>query len=217
MSNDSVLKSGLVGYVYRWLRNAGVVLFLSGAALVAVNAFQAFSDGRATATVTGLEIDCVLQGQGIYNRYLSAEIDCNSPNALKAAASGLPVVLSEVTYARLAYQSEIGADYAAQLSLEALGLPNLQRGDTVTILYSRNDPSEVRALPTRAQYKRGSALLGGGLLMLLLVWIARRAATFESDVGAEVAALEQAYRKAATRPAPASLGGSRQVPGKRRP
>ena len=193
MRNASVLKSGLVGYVYRWLRNAGVVAVAGGAGPLAVNAYHGTYDGRTDATVSALEIACVLTGDSYLTSAFVKDVECGEAESIRSANSKFPFAIREVTYARLSYQSEIGADYAARLSLEALGQANLQRGDTVTILYSRNDPSEVRALPTRAQYKRGGVPLGGGWLMLMVVGLARRAATFESDVGAEVAALERAH------------------------
>ena len=47
---DIVLKRGLVGYLYRWLRNAGVIATVTGLGFIIANAYQATHDGQADAT-----------------------------------------------------------------------------------------------------------------------------------------------------------------------
>ncbi len=193
MRHDTGLKSGLAGYLYRWLRNAGVVAAAMGVWLTGTNLYHASMDGRAEARVTALEIVCVLKGEGLLYRAVTQEVECEQADATRAANANIPHAVREVPYARLSFQSEISADYEARLSLEDLKQPDLQRGDTVAISYSRTDPNEVRAVADTASYLRGLWLLGSGLVMLALVMLARRAVTFESGVDAEVAALERVH------------------------
>ncbi len=43
-----VLKRGLIGFVYRWLRNAGAVATVTGLGFLLAYSYQATHDGRAT-------------------------------------------------------------------------------------------------------------------------------------------------------------------------
>ena len=201
MRHDTVLKSGLAGYIYRWLRNGGVVALVAGAAMIGIDGYHALSDGRAEATVTGIEIACVLKGEGLQYRAVAQEVVCSQADAMREANSSIPLVTRDVPYAQLSYRSEIGAEYTARLRLDDLRRPELQRGDSVAVTYNRNNPSEARAVADASSYTSGLLLISAGVMMLALIWVARRAVSFETGVDAEVAALEAAYaaRKTAAR------------------
>ncbi len=193
MRHDKTLKSGLAGYLYRWLRNGGVVACVAGAAMIGIDGYHALSDSRAEATVKGIEIACVLKGEGVLYRAVTQEVECGQADAMREANANISLVTRDVPYARLAYTSEIGAAYTARLSLDDLRRPDLQRGDTVAVTYNRANPSEARAVADASSYTRGLLLIGAGVMMLALIWVARRAINFETGVDAEVAALERAY------------------------
>jgi hypothetical protein len=193
MRHDTAFKSGLAGYLYRWLRNGGVAAFVTGAGLLGVNLYHASQDGRAVAKVTAIEIACVLKGEGWLYRSFVREVECGDADALKAANANIPLSTRDVAYARLIFQSDIGAEYTARLSLEDLKRLDLQRGDTVEVLYNRSNPSDVRAIADAASYLHSALLALGGLFMLALAFLARRAVSYNTGVDTEVAALEAAY------------------------
>jgi hypothetical protein len=193
MHNDTVLKSGLAGYIYRWLCNGGVVALTVGIGWIAFSAYHAITDGRAVATVTGLEVVCVLEGQSLLTRAIAREVECGEAEALKAANASLNLEVRDVAYARFRFQSEIGAGYDGRLSLSALQRPDLQRGDTISVLYDRSNPSAVRAIADAASYFHSALLALGGLFMLALAFFARRAVSYNTGVDREIAALERAY------------------------
>lgn len=59
MSKNDALSYGLVGYLYRWLRNGGAVAIATGLYLIGPLAYHAVQDGRAEAEVLRLEIACI--------------------------------------------------------------------------------------------------------------------------------------------------------------
>ncbi len=193
MRHDTVLKSGLAGYLYRWLRNGGVVALTIGLGWIGLSAIHAVMDGRARATVTGLEIVCVLEGQSLLTRGVAREVECSEAEALKAANAGLNLEVKDVAYARFSFQSEIGAGYDGRLRLSALQRPDLRRGDQIEILYNRANPSDVRAIADAASYFHSVLLALGGLFMLGLAYPARRAVSYNTGVDTEIAALEAAF------------------------
>lgn len=194
MRNAHALKSGLVGYVYRWLRNAGVVAVVSGGGLLVNDAYHAHQDAPAEATVTALEIACVLTGNSTLTQAYQKDIECSDADGIIAANPKMPLAVREITYARLSYRSDSGADYTARLAVDALGRPDIQRGESVQILYARANPSEARAVASAARTRRSALLLGAGVLMLVLIIFARKAAGYQSDVADEVAALQRNYQ-----------------------
>ena len=193
MHDDGAFKSGLAGYLYRWLRNGGVVALTLGIGWIGFSATHAMTDGRAAATVTGLEIVCVLEGQSLLTRAIAREVECSDAAALKEANAGLNLEVRDVAYARFRFQSEIGAGYDGRLSLSVLQRPDLQRGDTIEVLYSRSNPSDVRAIADAASYLHAALLALGGVFMLALAFLARRAVNYNTGVDTEIAALERAY------------------------
>lgn len=193
MRDASALHLGLIGYLYRWLRNAGLVAVAGGAMLLAVEGYHVVQDGRADATVTALEIACVVVGDTYWTATVAQRVECADADRVRAVNPNVPLAVREETYVRVTFQSEIGAEYRARVSAASLGRPDIQRGETVAILYDRSNPLKVRGVPTGARYAHGAWLLGSGLAMLLLVWFARRLAGYQSNVAAEVAELERSY------------------------
>jgi hypothetical protein len=189
MSGRSALKTGIVGYVYRGLRDGGVIAILSGAWMFGATLYPAMKAGRAEATVTGIEISCAfIKDLGDVSAMSGVTPDCSVPEVMQTG------LVSEVTFAKLAYKSAIGAAYHSEIRVDDLKRPDLRRGDSVQIAYDRDDPRIVRAVPGFGDYVYGVALIAGGVLMLVLTWLARRAETYRGDVDAEVAELERAYR-----------------------
>ena len=197
MRRDTALKSGLIGYLYRWLRNGGIAMTATGLGLIGINVYHEITDGHAEATVQYFEVRCVLRGEQLIYRAVSIAVDCADVEATKAKYPHVTFGVSEFTYARLAYKSEIGADYQARVSLEAMAEPDVQRGDTIPVIYSRANPNKIRMVATVSSYLKPAWLLVSGLVMLLLVWLVRRAANYEGDIAAEVAALEAAHAEMA--------------------
>ena len=194
MDRPSALRTGLIGYLYRWLRNGGVAAVVSGIGLIGFNVSHEMADGHADATVQYFEVRCVLRGKQLIYRAISIAVDCADVEATKAKYTHVTFGVSEHTYARLVYQSEIGASYQARVSLDAIGRPDVQRGDTIPVIYSRANPNKIRMAATVSSYVKSAWLLASGLIMLLLVWLVRRAANYQGDVAAEVAALEASSR-----------------------
>jgi hypothetical protein len=189
MSGRSALKTGIVGYVYRGLRDGGVIAIATGAWMFGATLYPAMKAGRTEATVTGIEISCAfIKDLGDVGAMSGVTPDCSVPEVMH---SGL---VSEMTFAKLAYKSAIGAAYHSEIRVDDLKRPEVQRGDTVQIAYDRDDPHIVYAVPGFGDYVYGLALIVSGLLMLVMVWLARRAENYRGDVNAEVAALERAYR-----------------------
>lgn len=192
LASDNVLKIGLVGFVYRWLRNAGVVALAYGTWLIASSAYQDAQDGRARATVSRLEVACFLQGDGFFYQAFTVDAECGATDSERARYR-IPLVVREVMTARLAFQSEGGADYVAWARLDDLNAPQLQSGDEVDISYDRSNPERVRAAVTAASYLKGARVIAGGMLALLAVVFMRWAAAWRGDVDAEIAALRRAH------------------------
>jgi hypothetical protein len=189
MSSATVLKTGLVGYVYRGLRDGGLIALTAGFWMLGSTIYPAMHDGRAEATVTGIEIDCAFNRDlGDVTGLTGAKPDCSTP---ALAQMGL---VDDATFAKITFAAETGETHRSEIRIDDLKRPGLQRGDTVEIAYSRDNPTYVRAVPGVSDYLQGIAVVAGGLLMLAMVWFARRAANYQSDVDAEVAELERAYR-----------------------
>lgn len=196
MRNASALHAGLIGYLYRWLRNAGLVAFAGGGLLLGVETYHEVHDGRADATVTSLEIACVLVGDSVLTSALAKRVECSEADAVKAHNAQVPLAVREELYVRIAFQSEIGADYHARLSAASLGKPDVQRGETVSILYDRANPLKVRGVPGAARYAHGGGMLAAGFALLMLVSGIRRIAGYRSNVATEIDTMERAYRQA---------------------
>jgi hypothetical protein len=195
MSHSTVLQSGLIGYLYRWLRNGGVVAIATGLYLIGPLAYHAIQDGRAGAEVVRIEIECVVAER----TWFAPPTKCY-PDAITAQTA------HDVAFAVLAFKSEIGAEYVARLKIEDLHRRNLQRGDTVGITYARDNPNFISAVPTLASFAKGGWLIASGLLMLAVALLARRAVNYRGDLDAEIAELARA-----------AAGRSAGVSPKRRP
>lgn len=189
MSGRSPLKTGIVGYLYRALRDGGIIAIASGLWMFGATLYPAMRAGRAEATVTAIEIGCAFnRSLGDVEAMSGVTPDCNTPELVQTG------LVSEVTVAKLSYATPAGETYHWDVPLEDLRRPDLRRGDTVEITYNRDTPGVARAVPGLSDYAEGLALIAGGLMMLGLVWFARRVASYRSDVDAEVAELELAHR-----------------------
>ena len=189
MIRHSALKTGLVGYVYRGLRDGGFVAIATGMWMFGATLYAALQSGRAEATVTAIEIACIFtRDLGNVEAVTNARPDCGNPALLQ---SGL---VAEATFAKLSYASEGGAQYHSEIRVDDLPRPDVQRGETVEIAYSLDDPAKARAVPSFTGYLQGLGLIGIGVLMLMMVVLAKRAANYRGDVDAEVAELERAHR-----------------------
>ena len=190
MNGTEALNEGIVGYLYRWLRNFGFGMTLTGLVLLGLDLRHASEDGRAMANVQGLVIMCAIQAEGLIEA--ETEVECGDVEATKAALPNVKFTVREVTYAKVAYQSDIGASYTARIA--AANFPKgVERGASVAIQYDRNDPSDARPVAGLMSMLGSALLLVFGLLVLTGVFIVRRMANFRSDVGTEVEALKAAH------------------------
>jgi len=190
---DIVLKRGLVGYLYRWLRNAGVIATVSGLGFLIAHAYQATHDGRADATVARIDMACVLQGESFLYQAVVIDAECGETDAVRARYK-IPLIVKERRMVQLSFSSEIGADYEVSIAADALGRAETHEGDVIPILYERSNPEIVRAVPEVSTYVKSARILFGGLLALALVLLMRWAANWRGDVEAEVAELAQSHR-----------------------
>ena len=193
MSKNAVLSYGLIGYLYRWMRNGGVVAIAISAFLAGKNVYHVTFDGRAEASVLRIEIVCFLRGESLIYRAMTIETECGDPDVGRAKAPpDVALELQEETYVRLEFKSEIGAEYRVRARAARLGITGPERGMTLPILYNRANPKEVWPLPTVASYWKAASAFAGGIVTLLIALFARRAANYRGDVEAEVAALAKA-------------------------
>jgi hypothetical protein len=189
MSGPSVLKFGLVGYVYRGLRDGGFVAIATGVWVLAGTLIPAINDGRVDATVIDIEAGCAFNRDlGDVTGLTGAKPDCSTPAMIQTG------LVSEVPVAKLSFAARPGEIYRSEIRLDDLNRPDLTRGDVVEIAYNRDNPAIVRAVPAFAEYLEGLGLIAAGILMFAVVWLARRAADYRGDVDAEVAELERAHR-----------------------
>jgi hypothetical protein len=200
MRKNDALSFGLIGYLYRWLRDGGIITIATGLYLIGPLAYHALQNGRTEARVVRLEIACVAERKW-YDFSNFSQTLCSNREVSQA-----PTAAGDVAFAVLAFKSDIGAEYVARLKLDDLHRPNLQRDDRVGITYARDNPNLVGAVPTLASFAEGGWLIASGVLMLALVALARRAARYRGDVEEEVAALEAEYaRRVHPGPAPARV------------
>lgn len=185
----SVLKTGMIGHVYRALRDGGVLAIATGVWMVASTIYPALTGERATARVANIETGCAFNSElGAVESMTGLTADCSSPALV---AMGLA---SEMKIANLNFQSQLGALYSAEVPFDSLNDPNLQTGDTVVISYARDDPQSVHALPGLWDCLCACAPILAGIMALGLLVLARRAENYRSDINAEIAELERAYR-----------------------
>ena len=201
MNGSEALNEGLVGYLYRWMRNFGIGITLTGAVWLGLDLYHASQDGRALATVQGIEVMCVLQADSLIEA--ETEVECGDVEATKAALPNVTFTVREVTYAKVAYQSDIGADYTAKIAVADLGAIDVHSSASVAIQYDRNDPSDARAVAGLGSMLSSGLLFVFGLFVLAGVVVVRRMANYRSDVGAEVEALKAAHTQ---RSQPAAFG-----------
>lgn len=185
----SALKTGIVGHVYRALRDGGILAIAAGVWMFASTLYPALMGERATARVVNIEIGCAFNPElGSVESLTGIAADCSVPAIV---AMGL---VGDIKIARLAYASRIGAQYSAEVPFDTLNKPDLQPGDTVGISYQRDNPQNVHALPGWWDYFCVSSPILAGMMLLGLLYFARRAENYRSDVNAEIAELESAYR-----------------------
>lgn len=189
---DIVLKQGLVGFVYRWLRNAGVLATVTGFGFIIANAYMDATYGHADATIQRIEIACVLQGESFFYQAVAFETECADTEKVRATYK-IPLVVKEVRLGRLVYQSEIGAAYRLRIALAKLKMPEAQQWDAIPILYDRGNPKNVRPVPTLATYLHHARILIMGLLALAAALAMRWAANWRGDVDDEVAELARRH------------------------
>lgn len=185
----SALKTGMIGHVYRALRDGGMLAIAAGVWMFASTIYPSLKGERATARVTNIEIGCAFIAElGSVESMTGLAADCSAPAIM---AMGL---VGEIKIAKLIFASHIGAQYSAEVPFDSLNTPSLQPGDTVVISYSPDNPQSAHALPGLWDYSCASAPILAGMMALGLLYLARRAENYRSDVNAEIAELERAYR-----------------------
>ena len=185
----SVLKTGMIGHVYRALRDGGVLAIATGVWMFASTIYPALTGERATARVTNIEIGCAFNSElGAVESMTGLAADCSSPAIVAMGLAG------EIKIAQLIFLSQIGAQYSAEVPFDSLNNANLQPGDTVVISYERDNPQSVHALPGLWDYLCACSPILAGIMALGLLVLARRAENYRSDITAEIAELERAYR-----------------------
>lgn len=189
---DIVLKQGLVGFVYRWLRNAGVVATVTGLGFIIANAYMDATYGRADASVQRIEIACVLQGESFFYQAVAFEAECGETDKIRASYK-IALAVKEVRLARLDYTSELGVPYKSRIALAKLGVPEAQQWEVIPILYDRANPEGIRAVPTLKTYLKNARVFLFGLFALLAALAMRWAANWRGNVDDEVAELAQAH------------------------
>lgn len=199
LASNPVLKTGLVGYLYRWLRNAGVLALAGGFWLMGSSFYYASRDGHAQARLRRVDVTCQLRGDGFWVQAITLPVVCSEAKQVRARYR-TPLKLEEIGIARLVFRSEAGVSYDAQLPLADLGA-GAKSGDSIAITYDRQNPEDVRPAASRATYLKGARVVVGGLLALLIAGFMRWAASWRGDVDAEVAALRQAHAVRSRRPA----------------
>ena len=185
---DIVLKRGLIGFVYRWLRNAGVVATVTGIGFIVANIYMDATYGHADAKVQRIEIACMLQGESFIYSAVAFEAECSETDQVRATYK-IALAVKEVRLGRIIYQSEIGATYKVRIALAKLKVPDAQQGDTIAILYDASDPRNIRPVPTLSTYLHHARIFFMGVLALMAVLFMRWAANWRGDVEAEVAEL----------------------------
>ena len=185
----SALKTGMIGHVYRVLRDGGMLAIATGVWMFASTIYPALKGERATARVTNIEIGCAFISElNAVGSMTGLSADCSAPGIV---AMGL---VGEIKIAKLVFASHIGAQYSAEVPFDSLNTPALQPGDTVVISYSPGNPQDAHALPGIWDYLCASAPIVAGFMALGLICLARRAENYRSGVNAEIADLERAYR-----------------------
>lgn len=191
LASNPVLKTGLIGYLYRWLRNAGALALAGGFWLMGSGFYYASRDGHAQARLTRVDVTCQLRGDGFWVQAITLPVECSEADLVRARYS-TPLKLEEIGIARLIFRSEAGVTVDAHLPLADLG-EGAKSGDTVAITYEREAPEKVRPAASGATYLKGAQIVLGGLLALLLAGFMRWAAAWRGDVDSEVAALRKAH------------------------
>ena len=77
---------------------------LSGGGLLAIDGYHAHQDATTEATVTALEIACVLTGNSTLTSAYQKDVECSDADGIIAANAKLPLAVREITFARLSYQ-----------------------------------------------------------------------------------------------------------------
>lgn len=185
----SVLKTGFIGHVYRAVREGGLLAIATGLWMFASTLYPALKGERATARVTNIEIGCALSSDlGSIELLTGTAADCNAPAMTAMGLAG------NVKIAKLIFASRIGVQFNADVPFDSLNRPGLRAGDTVVISYEPDQPQTVHALPGWWDYLCVSSPILVGILALALLYWARRAENYRSDINTEIAELERAYR-----------------------
>ena len=193
MISDKVLKSSVIGYAYRGLRLCGIALTAAGVGLMGNIGYHSIADGQANATVTRLNVVCVLQGEGAVAEAIKSEVECGEAAATKAFHPKVPMTVGEVTYAHLQFHSEDGAAYEVRERLDVLGASSAEHGAIIPILYNRANPMEIRAADSMAALLQALSLLMGGASALFAVLTVRWIAGHRRGVEQEVAKLQKTH------------------------
>lgn len=198
MTTPQVLKVGLVGYLYRWLRNAGVIALVSGAAVLAFTVDRTAGDQRAMATVSRTEIVCEIVEESLLNTGAVHEVECSQAAAIVEHNSHMAIASREAVFLHLSYQTATGENRSARVRADEFTEDVLSRGDELEIAY-RDNTSEVRPPVVSGSLMRALWLMLGGVLALMLVFAVRRAANFESSVDDEIEDMRRAHDNRAVR------------------
>ena len=138
----SALKIGMIGHVYRALRDGGMLAIAAGVWMFASTIYPSLKGERATARVTNIEIGCAFIAElGSVESMTGLAADCSAPAIM---AMGL---VGEIKNTKLIFASHIGAQYSAEVPFDSLNMPALQPGETVVISYSPDNPQNAHALP----------------------------------------------------------------------
>jgi hypothetical protein len=186
MSSKAVLKSSLIGYIYRGMRVLGIILTIAGTWVLGDIVYHGLVGGKAEATISRLHVVCVLQATGAMAGTVRTEVECSEADKTMAQYPNVPFSIGEIPYGYFAFNAEDGTAYdvrAPLAYLEALGAEN---GSTVPIVYQRSNPAEIRAAMPMAALLRGLSFLTGGVAILFAVltvrWIASQRRGIEVDV-----------------------------------
>jgi hypothetical protein len=208
MSSKAVLKSSVLGYIYRATRIVGVILTAAGAWQLADIGYHAVFNAEADAIVTRLEVRCILQGEGPVAEALTREYECTEAEKTKGLYPNVPFTVGEVTYALLQFHAQDGTTQDVRGRLDVLESNGAEIGAVIPILYDPADPLDIRpANAVRAFLKALSMFTAGAALLfavLTIRWIASHRRGIELDVAVLQNAHDQTSGRIARKPIPRS-------------
>ncbi len=191
MSSKAVLKSSLIGYIYRGLRAAGFVFTVAGIVNLGSIFYYGFTGGKAVATISRLQAVCVLQGTGSVAQVVVKEVECSEAEAARAQFGGVPLSIGEITYGYFSFTAEDGTNYEVRAPLAALEAQGAEHGSAFAIAYDRADPSVIRPTLPLGAILRSLSFLSGGVAILFAMLTVRWVASHRRGIEVDVARLEE--------------------------